>query len=177
MPEIKGKTLRAIVRGLAKGDPHMTRSYSLTRLMQVFLQVTQAMAYAHSVGVVHSDLKPANIMLGEHGEVLVLDWGLSRVVVDGAVRTDLAAGYGDTGKALRSALASHGCLPSHIVELHPGRIGNHIQGALVVSPDALTELMPRKVIVSVAGLDARTRIRRVLEGLGLEELRDFVVAA
>jgi glycosyltransferase involved in cell wall biosynthesis len=86
-------------------------------------------------------------------------------------------GYGDTGKALRSALASHGCLPSHIVELHPGRVGNHIQGALVVSPDALTELMPRKVIVSVAGLDARTRIRRVLEGLGLKELRDFVVAA
>lgn len=86
-------------------------------------------------------------------------------------------GYGDTGKALRVALAFHGCLPSHIVELHPGRIGNHIEGALVVPPASLTQLMPRKVVVSVAGAVARMRIRRVLEGLGLKELRDFVVAA
>lgn len=86
-------------------------------------------------------------------------------------------GHGDTGKALRVALASHGCLPSHIVEVHPGRLGQHIHGALVVEPDALKALLPRKVVVSVAGAEARTRIRRLLVDLGLKELRDFVVAA
>jgi len=86
-------------------------------------------------------------------------------------------GYGETGKALRAALLGHDCQPSHIVELHPGRLGNAIHGALVVSPDALAQLLPRKIVVSVAGEEARATIRAVLVGLGLSELRDFVMAA
>ncbi|MFC2172036.1 SUMF1/EgtB/PvdO family nonheme iron enzyme [Acidobacteriota bacterium] len=88
MPEVRGQTLREIIKGLDQGDPKVKRSYSLTRLIQVFLQVTQAMAYAHDKGVIHRDLKPSNIMLGEHGEVLVLDWGLSKVIFEGGIETD-----------------------------------------------------------------------------------------
>jgi serine/threonine protein kinase len=45
--------------------------------MEILLNVCDAVAFAHSRGVIHQDLKPANVMLGEFGEVLVLDWGLA----------------------------------------------------------------------------------------------------
>jgi glycosyltransferase involved in cell wall biosynthesis len=86
-------------------------------------------------------------------------------------------GYGHTGRALRRALLAHGKRPSHIVELHPGRLGQTIHGAPVIAPDALATLAPRKLVASVAGATARGQIRAALRGLGWEELRDFVCAA
>jgi len=86
-------------------------------------------------------------------------------------------GYGDTGRALRRALLDHGKQPSHIVELHPGRLGQRIHGAPVVTPDALTRLAPRPIVASVAGAEARGRIRAALDGMGLRETRDYVCAA
>ena len=54
--------------------------WTFHRLIDVFHQVCQAVAYAHSKGVLHRDLKPSNIMLGKFGEVLVLDWGIAKVL-------------------------------------------------------------------------------------------------
>ncbi len=86
-------------------------------------------------------------------------------------------GYGDTGRALARALAAHGKRPSHVVELHPGRIGNVIAGAPVIAPDALVRTIHRPLLASVAGATARAEIRRALGARGYEELRDFVCAA
>ncbi|HMJ11122.1 MAG TPA: glycosyltransferase family A protein [Polyangiaceae bacterium] len=86
-------------------------------------------------------------------------------------------GYGDTGKALARALASQGKRPSHIVELHQGRIGQRIAGAPVIHPETLGTLPPRPIVASVAGFVARSQIREALRALGLREARDFVVAA
>ncbi|HEY6559454.1 MAG TPA: glycosyltransferase [Polyangiaceae bacterium] len=86
-------------------------------------------------------------------------------------------GYGGTGKALARALALRGKHPSHIVELHRGRIGQRIAGAPVIAPEALRDLPARPIVASVAGLLARTQIREALLALGLHESRDFVVAA
>jgi tetratricopeptide (TPR) repeat protein len=49
-------------------------------LLTIFQKVCDAVAFAHSKGVIHRDLKPENIMIGDFGEVLVMDWGLAKVV-------------------------------------------------------------------------------------------------
>ncbi len=56
------------------------------RLLPQFLNLSQAISYAHSRGVVHRDIKPHNVMLGEYGETVVLDWGLAKAM--GAVHPD-----------------------------------------------------------------------------------------
>ena len=86
-------------------------------------------------------------------------------------------GYGDTGRKLRRALLGHGKRPSHIVELHPGRIGQRIHGAPVIEPEALEGLPGRPLIASVSGLEARTLIRKALTRLGRREGTDYVCAA
>ncbi|MGE3850389.1 MAG: protein kinase [Planctomycetota bacterium] len=67
-----------------------------SRLLEVFNKLCDAVAYAHSRGVVHRDLKPENVMVGAFGEVLVMDWGIARVVA-----TD-----SDTGEAGRKSRVS-----------------------------------------------------------------------
>src|SRR5262249_61362399 len=52
----------------------------LPRFLNIFLQVCQAVAYAHSKGILHRDLKPVNVMVGAFGEVQLMDWGLAKVL-------------------------------------------------------------------------------------------------
>ena len=56
------------------------RHLELQKLLRRFLDVCQAIAYAHSKGVLHRDLKPGNIMVGKYGETLVVDWGLAKMM-------------------------------------------------------------------------------------------------
>jgi cellulose synthase/poly-beta-1,6-N-acetylglucosamine synthase-like glycosyltransferase len=86
-------------------------------------------------------------------------------------------GYGATGKALRRALLEHGRHPSHIVELHPGRLGTRIHGAPVIAPELLETSRLRPIVVSVAGAGPRQEIREELARMGFREGRDFVCAA
>ena len=50
------------------------------RLLEPFIKICEAIGYAHSRRVVHRDLKPENVVLGDHGEVIVLDWGLAKLL-------------------------------------------------------------------------------------------------
>lgn len=73
-----GVSLASIIKALKAGDPSFEVQYPPEMLLEIFVKICDAMAYAHSQGVVHLDLKPENIQLASFGEVTVCDWGLGR---------------------------------------------------------------------------------------------------
>jgi WD40 repeat protein/serine/threonine protein kinase len=92
MRMVKGRNLEEIIALARKGE----EGWTITRALNVILRVCEAMAYAHSKGVVHRDLKPANVMVGKFGETYVMDWGLAKVIGrkdthDLRIRTDSPA--------------------------------------------------------------------------------------
>ena len=80
MKFVRGITLKDIIDKLRHGNEEMIRQYPLRRLLRILEKVCDAVAYAHSKKVVHRDLKPENIMVGGFGEVLLMDWGLAKVL-------------------------------------------------------------------------------------------------
>jgi formylglycine-generating enzyme required for sulfatase activity len=78
MKRIEGRTLRDVLEDLRDARPEALKSFGRVRLLSVFARICHTIAYAHSRGVMHRDLKPENIMLGEFGEITVMDWGLAK---------------------------------------------------------------------------------------------------
>ena len=85
MKEIKGRTLKTLIQKVhsisQQGSWSVTEDgWSLRKLITIFHSVCQTIEYAHSRGVIHCDIKPSNIMVGDYGEVLVVDWGIAKVL-------------------------------------------------------------------------------------------------
>ncbi len=86
MKLVQGQTLADLLAG--RTDPAAGRE----RLLAIFEQVCQTMAYAHSRRVIHRDLKPSNIMVGPFGEVQIMDWGLAKVLTAGEEQSESGGG-------------------------------------------------------------------------------------
>lgn len=80
MKLVRGHSLQNILSGLRLQLPASLRQYPLDELLRIFNHVCDAVAFAHSKGVIHRDIKPDNIMVGDFGEVLLMDWGLAKTL-------------------------------------------------------------------------------------------------
>lgn len=76
MPLVRGEDLGKVFRRFREG----TSGLGLMRVLSMILKACDAVSFAHSRGVLHRDLKPSNIMVGQFGEVYVMDWGLAKVI-------------------------------------------------------------------------------------------------
>jgi eukaryotic-like serine/threonine-protein kinase len=78
MKYVEGRSLEDLIALLAAGDPQAHAQFPLTRRLDIFVDILNALDYAHALGILHRDIKPANVMLGVHGEVRLMDWGIAR---------------------------------------------------------------------------------------------------
>ncbi len=124
---------------LRSDDPAAAQEWTRHRLLTLFVQVCQAVAYAHERGVLHRDLKPDNIMLGRFGEVLVMDWGVARVL-------------GADDSAAERARAE-GSAPEAVVE-HLDH-GQTMEGAAVGTPGYMS---PEQARGELSELDGRSDV-------------------
>lgn len=85
MPIVSGQRFMEVIRGVHTVSTNgkwasTSDGWTFDRLIGCFLKVCEAVAFAHGKGVAHRDLKPQNVMIGELGQVVVMDWGLAKLV-------------------------------------------------------------------------------------------------
>jgi len=79
MKLVQGRTLREVLHDLLLKRREVHREYTFHKLISILERVCEPLHFSHEKGVIHRDLKPENIMLGDYGEVHVMDWGLARI--------------------------------------------------------------------------------------------------
>jgi hypothetical protein len=132
MKLIKGRTLQAVLNQIRDGDANANKEYPRATLLTIFRKVCDAMMFAHSKGILHRDLKPENIMVGEYGEVLVMDWGLAKVLGEREDNVSTVSRVNDTGD-----------------------YGMTMEGEVMGTPQYMS---PEQAMGMVAELDARSDI-------------------
>ncbi len=132
MKFVRGITLKKVLELMAAGAEATLAKYPLGTLLTIFQKVCDAVAFAHNKSVIHRDLKPENIMLGDFGEVLVMDWGLAKVL-----------GAGESSSPVRAA------------QRVEANAGSTLAGSIMGTPQYMS---PEQARGEIDELDARTDI-------------------
>ena len=101
MKYIRGRTLAGVLAEIRNGHRPTIEQFPLSRLLNVFQKICDAVAFAHARNVIHRDIKPDNVMLGDYGEVVLMDWGLART----STESDAADQQADAVSTIRNEAA------------------------------------------------------------------------
>ncbi len=123
MKLVEGKTLAEILE---------STDYETSSLINVFEQVAQTIAFAHSKNIVHRDIKPQNIMVGEFGEVQVMDWGMAKEI----------------GETFGKDQSRIGVEPNDLHEMAPANAANDTFSASIDSSMRQTDLLDQSIGIS-----------------------------
>jgi serine/threonine-protein kinase len=121
MKYVDGETLESVLERLRAGDPEAVRTYDIPRRVQIFMQVLRALQFAHERGIIHRDVKPANVMVGRFGEVVLMDWGVARTI-------------GVEGRVAKPDTAALPLAETLVGQTAPTRASNTRAGALIGTP-------------------------------------------
>ena len=161
MRRVKGRTLAHVIDGVRTNDAEVMEQYSRWRLLTTFSRISMAVHYAHSRGVVHRDLKPGNVILGDFGEVYVLDWGLAKLLGQDEIAPGSAVSPSpDSGEPLTEAellLGTPGYMaPEQVLREEPDpRADVYAMGAILF--ELLTGLRLHQGATTRELLDSTTR--------------------
>lgn len=112
-------------------DKHLESIPSVPDRLRVFLRICDAVAFAHARGVLHRDLKPENVMVGSFGEVLVMDWGLAKLLGDFATVDDqemtIAEPISSVGNMLATAGTGQGSVLGTPGYMSPEQAGGNVE--------------------------------------------------
>ena len=136
---IRGRDLHEVIHD-RDGSP------SLVRLVQILQQAAMGVHFANSRGVVHRDLKPHNVMVGDYGEVLVVDWGLAKVI--GVSQHE--------ARSCSGATPAESPAPAETISTERAETGKRtLEGAVTGSPAYMS---PEQARGDIAEIDARSDV-------------------
>jgi serine/threonine-protein kinase len=118
MKLLKGRTLKEVIRDIHIGRREVRERFSRTKLLIILQAVANAVHFAHEKGVIHRDIKPDNIMIGDYGEVQLMDWGLAKVM-GGADRPSLSEEPVETFRADHHLVTAHGLVHGTLQYMAP----------------------------------------------------------
>lgn len=106
MKYVDGETLESVIDRLQRGDPATLREYDMPRRIEILVGILRALSFAHERGVIHRDIKPANVMIGKHGEIVLMDWGVARTLARSESNQDIAS-LRDTASDVQRVSSTH----------------------------------------------------------------------
>jgi serine/threonine-protein kinase len=174
MKHVAGETLEQIIDKLRAGDADYEARFPVERRVEIFQSVLHALGYAHARGILHRDIRPANVMVGRHGEVMLMDWGIAKPLGAAEVvpADEASAGGADAGGG-RPFRTTAGSLVGTPAYMSPEQARGEVDALDARSDLYSAAVLFHELVFLRHYLDGRETLHAVLEAISGEQF-DFV---